>query len=373
MRILLSIHHPLDESLGAPGATLRLGRALETLGHEVEYLSFDDLPGVMPPLAKELLFPEAAAWHLARRARHGVDVVDASTGDAWLWARLVRRPAPVLVTRAHGLEHRFWDEELSEAREAGRPLRRRSMLYHGGLRLREVEASLKAADCCVFLNGADREYAVERLGIPVERTAIRFNGVEDAFLGLAAPDGNPEPPFTIAVVGSWSERKGARYLAATMGRVLGARPDAAALLVGTRVPPERVRGDLPAPVRERVRVVPEYRHEDLPGLLADAQVLLSASLAEGFSLALLEAMACGLAPVATDIPGSRDVVDDGRNGLLVPARDAAAPTQALLRLLDDPALLARLRTEAHATAQRFSWERIAAETVELYERAFERQ
>jgi glycosyltransferase involved in cell wall biosynthesis len=369
VRILLSIHHPLDESLGAPGATLRLGRALERLGHRIEYLSFDDLPGRMPALAKELLFPEAAAWHIARRARDGVDVVDASTGDAWLWGRLRRRDGPVLVTRAHGLEHRFWDEEVSEAREAGRPLGRRSTLYHGGLRLREVAASLRAADRCVFLNDADREYAVERLGVPRERTAIRFNGVEDAFLGLPAPAADPAPQLTIAMVGSWAERKGARHAAAALGRVLGEREDARALLAGTRVPAGRVHADFPAQVRERVRVVPEYRHDELPGLLEGAQVLLSASLAEGFSLALPEAMACGLAPVATDIPGSRDVVRDGHNGLLVPPRDAEALAVALRRLLDDPALLARLRAEAHATAQAFSWERIARETVELYEEA----
>jgi glycosyltransferase involved in cell wall biosynthesis len=372
VRILLSIHHPLDESLGAPGATLRLGRALEALGHQVDHLSFDDLPGALPSQAKELLFPAAAAWHLARKAA-GVDVVDASTGDAWLWARLRRRGAPLLVTRAHGLEHRFWDEQMGEAREAGRPLGRRTRLYHGGLRLREVAASLRGADCCVFLNDADRDYAVERLGIPRERTAIRFNGVEDSFLGLPAPAGAPDDPVEVAVVGSWAERKGARYAATALGQVLGGRRDVTATLVGTRVPPEQVRGDLPAAVRERVRVVPEYRHEDLPRLLAGAQVLLSASLAEGFSLALPEAMACGLGPVATDIPGSRDVVRDGHNGLLVPPRDAAALAGALVRLLDDRGLLDRLRREAHATAQGFSWERIARETVELYEETAKRR
>ena len=71
------------------------------------------------------------------------------------------------------------------------------------------------------------------------------------------------------------------------------------------------------------------------------QAAISASLAEGFSLALPEVMACGLAPVVTNIPSARAVVRDEENGLFVPTRDAPAITHAIERLSGNPELLRR--------------------------------
>ena len=85
MRILLSIHHRLVPGAGAPGATLALADALRRLGHEADTLSFDSVARVPGDRARELLFPELAALRLRKLAGR-YDVVDASTGDAWLWA-----------------------------------------------------------------------------------------------------------------------------------------------------------------------------------------------------------------------------------------------------------------------------------------------
>jgi glycosyltransferase involved in cell wall biosynthesis len=372
VRILLSIHHALDPDQGAPGATLALGHAYEELGHTTSYLSFDDLPGRLPELGKELLFPEFAAMWLPRHARR-VDVVDASAGDAWLWANLARRraPAPLLVTRTHGLEHRFWEETVREAARTGAALSRRTRLYHGGARLREVSASLRLSDECLFLNGDDLEYAVSRLGIAREHAHIVRNGLPASFLGRPLiPAG--DAPVRIAVVGTYAERKGARYATAALARVLGERHEVDVGFYGTGVEPERVRADFPAEVRKRVRVLTRFRHEELPALLDGSTVLLSTSLAEGFSLALPEAMACGLAPVATAISGAREIVRDGENGLLVRPRDVDAAAAAIRRLADDRPLLERLRAAAHASAQQLCWKNAALDSLAVYERGLAR-
>ena len=108
LRILLSIHHELDPDSGAPGSTVALGKAYANLGHEVRLLSFDDLPGHLPHRAAAMAYPPFVAMRLAREARRGIDVIDASTGDTWVWAALTRgRRRPLLVTRSHGLEHLF--------------------------------------------------------------------------------------------------------------------------------------------------------------------------------------------------------------------------------------------------------------------------
>jgi glycosyltransferase involved in cell wall biosynthesis len=368
VRILLSIHHALSEDRGAPGATLALGRAYEQLGHTVSYHSFGDLPRRLPGVAKELLYPEFFAAHLARGRSEGLDVIDASTGDAWLWARLTggRRGRPLLVTRSHGLEHRFWQASVGQAGARGVGLPRRSRLYHGGLRLREVAASLRLADVCVFLNRDDLEYACAHLGVARDRAVVGRNGLSAEFLR------RPFAPATagalgIAHIGSWAERKGAPYLTAALSAVLSERADAYVSLLGTGAPAGQVLAAFPSNMHGRIRVVPEYRHGQLPALLEGHQLLVSASLAEGFSLAMPEGMACGLAPVATAISGAREIVRDGENGLLVPPADAAALGAGLLSLHSDRDRLEALRARARESVQELSWERIGKENVGLYE------
>ena len=95
------------------------------------------------------------------------------------------------------------------------------------------------------------------------------------------------------------------------------------------------------------------------------------SVAEGSPIALLEAMACGLAPVLTSTTGAAELVRDGVDALIVPPRDARALEAAVERLADDRDLLGRLRERAQATAQALSWERVAGRTIGFYEEQLE--
>jgi glycosyltransferase involved in cell wall biosynthesis len=91
--------------------------------------------------------------------------------------------------------------------------------------------------------------------------------------------------------------------------------------------------------------------------LANAGMLVLPSLAEGFGLVLIEAMAAGVPVVATDVPGVRDVVRDGVTGLLVPAGQSDAMAGAIRRLAADQLLRKRLTTAAAADVrERFSWD-----------------
>jgi glycosyltransferase involved in cell wall biosynthesis len=74
---------------------------------------------------------------------------------------------------------------------------------------------------------------------------------------------------------------------------------------------------------------------DVPALLAASDVYVHPSLQEGYSNALLEAMAVGLPVIATAVGGNVEAVDDGLTGCLVPAADSAALASAMVRLLKD--------------------------------------
>ena len=97
----------------------------------------------------------------------------------------------------------------------------------------------------------------------------------------------------------------------------------------------------------------------------DVYVLSSAW--EAFSIGVLEALACGVPQVATDVGGTREVVDD-ETGILVPPHDPSALAEALVALLSDPERRARLATASQARhSERFGLDRMVAATASLYD------
>lgn len=109
--------------------------------------------------------------------------------------------------------------------------------------------------------------------------------------------------------------------------------------------------------------------KDMPRCLSEAHIVcLPTYYREGVPKVLLEACAAGRAIVTTDIPGCRDVVRHGENGLLVPPRDATALAAAIGQLLEDPQLRTRFGLAARARAEReFGVERVVQAHLELYE------
>ncbi|MEG4352947.1 glycosyltransferase [Microcoleus sp. LAD1_D3] len=84
-------------------------------------------------------------------------------------------------------------------------------------------------------------------------------------------------------------------------------------------------------------------------------------------VALINSLACGLAPVTTSTPGPMEVVRNGDNGILVPPRDTLAIENAVERLITDRPYLENLRRNAYATAQKYSWHGNARDNLTLYE------
>lgn len=107
--------------------------------------------------------------------------------------------------------------------------------------------------------------------------------------------------------------------------------------------------------------------DDMPALLASVDIVVLPSYREGLPRGLIEAAACALPLVTTDVPGCREVVDDGVDGLLVPVRDARALADAIARLHDDPELARRLGHAAREKALALFDERIVIrKTLEVY-------
>lgn len=370
MQIIMTIHHDLDPHSGAPGVTHRLAEAYRARGHAVQVLSFSDLPAGLPIPFKSIAFPFYVAWKIERLRREGaVHVVDASTGDAWLWSWIASSPRPLLVTRSHGLEHAAYEARVEDSRAGRLHLSWKYFLYWGGLHLLEVARTLRAADLVLLLNRHDRDYAVARLGVEADRIALVPNGLADAFLGRPGPPAEDAGPLRIAMVGSWLPHKGVEYATAALSSFLQRHPEARVSLFGTGASEENVLRELPTALHGRINVVPRFAQEDLPDLLEGHHALLFPSLTEGFGIAVIEAMACGLVPIVTAVPGPMEIVTHGVDGVVVPPRDPDALDRALEGLHQDRQRLGALRLAAQQRAQAFGWEAVADGQLDLYKEA----
>lgn len=370
-RVLLLSHHGRTVAGGAPLADLALAAALRELGHAVDDLFYDDvLPAWVRGTWRQLAFPWAAAFAVLRR-RH--DVIESTAGDAWvlrLALKLLPGPRPLVSIRTHGLEHRRAELEEEKRRAARGDTGRLSLLtrlYHFRFRLWEVASDLRAADVVFLLNREDAEHAAARLGIPPRRIHVIPNGVPDELLALPEPAGDPERPFRLLFLGAWSPAKGADLLPAIFRRLATRDPRFRLTCAGTQAPAGEVLAAFAPEDRERVRVVVRYGRGELPELLAGHGVFLFPSPAEGCSLAMLESMAGGLAPVVTRTGYAADLLTPGEDGWLAERGDIEGFTTAVLHLAADPARALETGRRARRAVAGQSWTARAAERVRIWQ------
>lgn len=353
--------------MGASGATLELGNALEKAGHDIEYFGFDHaFPNTKQFSVKhEIMFP----WVLASFLNHNAsrfDILDISTGDNWVWASTRQRTKreQVLITRSHGLEHAVDHQIRKSAREGEIKLSWKYPLYHGGYRLWQVKKSLQLADHNILLNEVDRDYICCKFGVPPEKVSIHPNGISAGFLDLKQPQMSQR--LSLAFVGNWITRKGNNTLIEATNRLQQSGLDFTLSFFGTGVASDMLLKDFASEMQERIQVQSRFSHELLPSFLVGHDILLFPSLVEGFGMALIEAMACGLAPITTPVGVAPSVITSDLNGILFPVGDAAKLADAVKRLASDLPALLKMRNEAQKSAQAYTWEAIAQETVSTY-------
>lgn len=108
-------------------------------------------------------------------------------------------------------------------------------------------------------------------------------------------------------------------------------------------------------------------HDDMATTLARADVVCMPSYREGLPRVLIEAAACGLPMVTTDVPGCREIVRDGENGFLVPARDGPATADAIARLVADAGARKRMGKNSRAIALKdYAIDDFVARTLAVY-------
>ena len=195
------------------------------------------------------------------------------------------------------------------------------------------------------------------------------NGVD--FERFSQP--GPPPPHlgddrpTVIFVGRIESRKGIHYLLKAFKGVQAAVPRARLVIVGEGGLRVEYQGLVNALGLEDVLFEGFVPPESLPGYYQRADVFCSPSTVnESFGITLLEAMAAGAPTVATTTNGAT-LGENEVHGLMVPPRDSAALTEAIVRLLQDRPLAESLARQAHERAREFDWGRVANKLLAYYE------
>ena len=196
-------------------------------------------------------------------------------------------------------------------------------------------------------------------GVPVERTRVIYCGIDSAAFTPAPDERSPTP--IIAYVGRLRRYKGVGLILQAVAAMRDRRTEVEIAGSGDDRPRlEALARSLD--LDRRVRFLGFVSEAQKSALLRRAWIVSLTSPKEGWGITNLEAAACGTPVVASDSPGLRESVLDGRTGFLVKHGDVSELAAAYDRIIADPALVTRLGTAGRAFAESFTWESAADHT-----------
>jgi glycosyltransferase involved in cell wall biosynthesis len=316
---------------------------------------------------------------LCRRAAEGHDLIklapktESDLPAAWRLSRILRDLQPQIVHAhdPHGVAIAALALQMSTAPPRPRLVAARRVDFH----IRGNTFSrwkYRNVDCFIAASAAIAEMLVED-GIPASRVRTVHEGIDvDRILHMAAADVHQEYwlPKDAPVVGNIAAlvpHKGQRHLVDSAALVVREMPDVRFLIFGA--------GELHESLAHHIKELGLERHVLLAGFRPDVLAFLKtfdlfvmSSVTEGLGTSLLDAMAAWRAVVATRVGGIPEVVEDGKTGLLVPARDHHLMAEAIVRLLRHPEERRRMGLAGlHRVREKFSAGRMVSDTVRVYE------
>lgn len=232
-------------------------------------------------------------------------------------------------------------------------------LPRSDIRLPELvrQSAARAAMVCTPTRAVGQQ-VTERLGVPADRVVVTPLGVDAAWFTATPPDDRLRarlalPKEYLLHVGSDGPRKGLPQL----HEAHRSRPE---------LPPLVLAGPGTPQSNGRVLRTGYLSDVDLRRVVAGASALVLPSRDEGFGLPVLEALACNVPVVCTDVPALREVAGD--QATMVPYGNVEALATALVQALESPPSFATLAARrAHAAG--FTWRASARATVDAYRRA----
>ncbi|MDD4994915.1 MAG: glycosyltransferase [Patescibacteria group bacterium] len=215
----------------------------------------------------------------------------------------------------------------------------------------------------IAVSPAVADYAVVHEGAPRNKIKIIYNGIDFSRFSKKEKQNFSSPPVLINVA-RLEPQKGHEYLVRALYKI----KDTPWMLwlVGEGALREKIIADVRGlGLEDRIELL--GARQDVPSLLAQADIFIFPSLWEGMGLAAIEAAASGLPIIASAVGGLADIFQDKKNALLVPPRDEAALAKAIEWMIEHPSEALFMAREAKDyTEKEFSIQKMAYEYQSLY-------
>jgi lipopolysaccharide heptosyltransferase II len=341
---------------GVETGTLDLAKYLVRLGHKAVVVSAGgDLVGeleasgakhyTLPVNKKSLISIFKLIPELAKIIKNEeIDIVHArSRVPAWIAFFACRRTRAVFITTCHGYYKKHYFSSV-----------------------------MGWAKRVIVLSNVIARHMIEDFGLPHDRIKLVPRSVDLERFKFLDPKQKRKDDFNVAIIGRITPLKGHLYFIKAMARVLRSVPRLKIWIVG----------DAPASkeaYKEEVQVLvrrlglwhcTEFlgTQRDIPGILAHLDlVVLATTTHEAFGRVIIEAMASGVPVVATKVGGVVDIIQDGKNGLLVPPADPKSMADAVMRIFKDPQLARELAENAYAQVkEKYNLELMVKNTLDVY-------
>jgi len=344
---------------GVETGTVDLAKYLIRHGHRCVVVSaggnlVDELRGAgishyeLPVESKAFWVMFKAAAELGRIiAREKIDVVHArSRVPAWVGFMACRKTGTAFVTTAHGHYSRHIFSYMM-----------------GWGKYTIVPSSVIG------------KHMMEDFGVPLANIRLIPRSVDLERFAFRGPRARKNKEFVIGVIGRITPIKGQIYFLKAMARILRSAPYVRGWIVGSvSQGKDNYMEELEVWTRrlglsEAVSFLGNRR--DIPEVLKGLDALVMPSIAEeSFGRVVVEAQAVGVPVIASRVGGVVEIIEDGRDGLLVFPKDDEAISQAALRLIGEPALAGRLiEAGRRKVEEKYSLEKMASDTLAVYEEA----
>jgi glycogen(starch) synthase len=295
------------------------------------------------------------------------DVVHLHTHWAWPVARAIQeQTGTCLIYTVHSVDRAEY--ELGEEGP--------NLLDRCG----DQEAALAAANRVIALTRHERELLTRYY--PWARRGVRIvgNGIDEIATESLRKVRRTDESLLILYSGRLVERKGIAELFAAIPQVLAKYPATRFVIAGgpahwgaADVERQWLNSTI-SPYRSQIQFTGWLPPTQVSRWYREADVLVVPSRYEPFGMVVLEGMLHGLPIVAASAGGPKEILQDGRTGLLFPPKDVGAFVQALLRLIEDPALRKRLgRAAARNVRRRWLWARTVEQMRSVYNSALNEQ
>jgi glycosyltransferase involved in cell wall biosynthesis len=180
--------------------------------------------------------------------------------------------------------------------------------------------------------------------------------------------------FQILSVGYLIERKGFEYLIKAVNEVLKERDDVKLKIVGSGPLEKQIKNlIIELDLENNVEIISNLSDEKLLEIYNSSNLFVLPSIVdshgntEGLGVVLLEAMACKLPVIGSNIGGIPDIIQDKETGLLVPEKDVLELFRAIICIIEDTNLSKKLANNGYnKVIVKFSWEKIAKEYIDIY-------